>query len=107
MAILWVSAIASAFIDNIPFVATMIPMIKDMGALSGINLNPLWWALSLGACLGGNGTVIGASANVIATGLSEQQGYKITFIGYFKLAFPVMVLTVFICTAYLYVFYLR
>lgn len=107
MAILWVSAIASAFIDNIPFVATMIPMIKDMGALSGINLNPLWWALSLGACLGGNGTVIGASANVIATGLSEQQGHKITFIGYFKLAFPVMLLTILICAVYLYLFYLR
>lgn len=106
MAILWVSAIASAFIDNIPFVATMIPMIKDMGALSGINLNPLWWALSLGACLGGNGTIIGASANVVATGMCERQGRKITFAEYFKVAFPTMLLTIVISTVYLYVFYL-
>ncbi|ATW26238.1 SLC13 family permease [Candidatus Formimonas warabiya] len=106
MAILWVSAIASAFIDNIPFVATMIPMIKDLGALSGMNLTPLWWALSLGACLGGNGTIIGASANVIATGMAEDQGHKITFVKYFKIAFPVMLLTIVICTVYLYVFYL-
>lgn len=106
MAILWVSAIASAFIDNIPFVATMIPMIKDMGALSGMNLNPLWWALSLGACLGGNGTIIGASANVVASGMAEEYGHKITFRKYFKIAFPVMLLTIVICTVYLYVFYL-
>ncbi|ATW27504.1 SLC13 family permease [Candidatus Formimonas warabiya] len=106
MAILWVSAIASAFIDNIPFVATMIPMIKDLGALSGMNLNPLWWALSLGACLGGNGTIIGASANVIATGMAEERGHKITFAKYFKIAFPVMLLTIVICMFYLYLFYL-
>ena len=106
MAILWVSAIASAFIDNIPFVATMIPMIKDMGAISGINLNPLWWALSLGACLGGNGTIIGASANVIAVGMAEEHGHKITFGKYFKIVFPIMILTIVICTVYLFVCYL-
>lgn len=106
MAILWVSAIASAFVDNIPFVATMIPMIKDMGTLSGMNLAPVWWALSLGACLGGNGTIIGASANVIATGIAEEHGHKITFGGYFKLAFPVMILTIVLCSVYLLVFYL-
>lgn len=105
-AILWVSAIASAFIDNIPFVATMIPMIKDMGALSGMTLDPLWWALALGACLGGNGTIIGASANVIATGMSEQHGHKITFGQYFKLAFPIMLLTIVICSVYIYFAYL-
>ncbi|NTV91290.1 MAG: ArsB/NhaD family transporter, partial [Clostridiales bacterium] len=106
LAILWVSAIASAFIDNIPFVATMIPLIKDVGALTGMNLWPVWWALSLGACLGGNGTIIGASANVVASGMSEEQGYKITFGKYFKYAFPVMLLTIVICTVYLYVAYL-
>jgi Na+/H+ antiporter NhaD/arsenite permease-like protein len=106
LAILWVSAIASAFIDNIPFVATMIPMIQDMGALSGINLGPLWWALSLGACLGGNGTIIGASANVIAVGMLEEHGHKISFGKFFKVAFPVMLLTIGICTVYLLVFYL-
>lgn len=106
MAILWVSAVASAFVDNIPFVATMIPMIKDMGAMSGIDLNPIWWALSLGACLGGNGTIIGASANVIATGMAEEHGHKITFAKFFKVAFPVMILTIVISTVYIYVFYL-
>lgn len=106
MAILWVSAIASAFLDNIPFVATMIPLIQDMGVMSGITLTPLWWALSLGACLGGNGTIIGASANVIAVGMAEEHGHKITFKQYFKIAFPLMILTIIVCTAYLYIFYL-
>ena len=106
IAILWVSAIASAFIDNIPFVATMIPMIKDMGTLSGMNLEPVWWALSLGACLGGNGTIIGASANVIATGMAEDYGHKITFGKYFKTAFPIMILTIAISSVYLLAFYL-
>lgn len=107
MAILWVSAIASAFVDNIPFVATMIPLIKDMRAISGMNLTPVWWALSLGACLGGNGTIIGASANVIATGIAEEHGHKITFGKYLKIAFPIMIITVVICSIYLYIFYLR
>lgn len=106
IAILWVAAIASAFIDNIPFVATMIPMIKDIGVMSGMNLTPLWWALSLGACLGGNGTIVGASANVIATGIAEEHGHKISFGKYFKVAFPVMLLTIGVCTVYLLVFYL-
>ncbi len=106
MAILWASAIASAFIDNIPFVATMIPLIKDMGIMSGMNLTPLWWALSLGACLGGNGTIIGASANVIAVGMAEEHGHKITFWKYFKVAFPLMILTIIISSVYLLVFYL-
>jgi Na+/H+ antiporter NhaD/arsenite permease-like protein len=106
MAILWVSAIASAFIDNIPFVATMIPLIKDMGVLSGMNLTPVWWALSLGACLGGNGTIIGASANVIAIGMAEDYGHKITFGKYFRTAFPVMLLTIGISSIYLLVLYL-
>lgn len=105
MAILWVSAIASAFIDNIPFVATMIPMIKDLGVLTGMNLSPLWWALSLGACLGGNGTIIGASANVVASGMAEELGHKITFKAYMKVAFPVMLVTIVISMIYLLVFF--
>lgn len=105
MAILWVSAIASAFVDNIPFVATMIPMIQDMGTISGMNLTPLWWALSLGSCLGGNGTIIGASANVIATGMAADRGYRISFKQYFKVAFPMMILTVILATIYLYLYY--
>jgi Na+/H+ antiporter NhaD/arsenite permease-like protein len=84
----------------------MIPLIKNLGEISGINLTPLWWALSLGACLGGNGTIVGASANVIAVGIAEEHGHKITFKKYFKIAFPLMILTILICTAYLYIFYL-
>ncbi|SFJ31648.1 Na+/H+ antiporter NhaD [Bacillus sp. 71mf] len=75
--ILWMSAIVSAFVDNIPFVATMIPMIKEMGSIGITNLEPLWWSLSLGACLGGNGTLIGASANLVVAGLAAKQGHHI------------------------------
>lgn len=78
--ILWASGILSAFLDNIPFVATMIPLIKDMGqSLGSKAIEPLWWALSLGACLGGNGTLIGASANVVSAGISKKNGYPISF----------------------------
>jgi len=104
--ILWVSALASAFIDNIPFVTTMIPLIKHMGEISNMKLEPLWWALSLGACLGGNGTVVGASANVIAVGLTKKQGYKITFKKFLVEAFPMMILTIMMASVYLYLFYL-
>ena len=107
MLILWLSAIASAFVDNIPFVATMIPLIEDMGRLGGIvDLNPLWWSLSLGACLGGNGTIIGASANVVVAGMAEKQGYHWTFVGFMKVAFPLMIVSILISTVYLYFFYL-
>jgi len=106
IAILWASAIASAFIDNIPFVATMIPLIIQMGEITDMNIMPLWWALSLGACLGGNGTIIGASANVVAIGMAEREGYQITFGSYFKIAFPIMLLTIILSTAYIYFAYL-
>jgi len=108
MLILWFSAIASAFVDNIPFVATMIPLIHQMGDLGGISqtgLEPLWWALSLGACLGGNGTLIGASANVIVAGMAEKNGVHIPFIGFMKFAFPLMLLSIFISMGYLLIFY--
>ena len=106
LAILWVSAIASAFIDNIPFVATMIPLIIQMGEMTDMNIMPLWWALSLGACLGGNGTAIGASANVVAIGMAEREGYRITFGSYFKIAFPVMLITIVLATVYILFAYL-
>ena len=107
MLILWMSAIASAFVDNIPFVATMIPLIQDMGRLGGISdLNPLWWALSLGACLGGNGTIIGASANVVVVGMAEKRGYKWTFLSFMKVAFPLMLISIVLSTIYLYLFFL-
>jgi Na+/H+ antiporter NhaD/arsenite permease-like protein len=106
MLILWLSAIASAFIDNIPFVATMIPLITSMGELGNIDIGPLWWALSLGACLGGNGTIIGASANVVVAGMAEERGHHITFSKYFKVAFPLMLVSIVIATIYMYFRYL-
>nr|WP_312875759.1 ArsB/NhaD family transporter [Paenibacillus planticolens] len=106
MLILWLSAIASAFLDNIPFVATMIPMIQEMGNMGVDNLEPLWWSLALGACLGGNGTLIGASANLIAAGLSAKEGHPIKFITFMKYGFPLMLLSVALASIYIYVRYL-
>jgi Na+/H+ antiporter NhaD/arsenite permease-like protein len=106
MMILWVSAIASAFLDNIPFVATMIPLIQEMGQMGITNLEPLWWSLALGACLGGNGTLIGASANLIVAGLAGKEGYPITFMKYLKVGFPLMLLSIVISSVYLYLRYL-
>ncbi|AZN41491.1 ArsB/NhaD family transporter [Paenibacillus albus] len=106
MLILWLSAIASAFLDNIPFVATMIPMIQDMGNMGVTHLEPLWWSLALGACLGGNGTLIGASANLIVAQLSGKEGYPIKFMSYFKYGFPLMLLSIVISSIYIYVRYL-
>ncbi|MCG6989227.1 MAG: citrate transporter [Gemmatimonadetes bacterium] len=98
--ICWVSAILSAFIDNIPYVAVSIPIIiKLIPDLTG-NTEVLWWALSLGACLGGNGTVVGASANVTTVGLAEKQGVRITFRQYSRFAAPITILTVLIASAY-------
>lgn len=104
--ILWFSAIASAFVDNIPFVATFIPLIKEIGVISHMSIAPLWWALSLGACLGGNGTIVGASANVIVSGISAREGHPITFLGYMKIAFPLMLVSIVIATIYLLIFFL-
>ena len=104
--ILWMSAFASAFIDNIPFVATLIPLIQDMGQMGLSNLDPLWWSLALGACLGGNGTLIGASANVVVASMSAQRGRPISFIGFMKIALPIMTFTIVIANIYVYIRYL-
>ena len=106
MSVLWLSAIMSAFVDNIPFVATMIPLVQDMGAMGYTDLEPLWWALSLGACLGGNGTVIGASANVVALGLARQHHVRISFMQYFYVGFPLMLMSIVISAIYLWLRYL-
>ena len=102
-AILWGSAILSAIVDNIPFVATMIPLVKsiapEMGGAEAIE--PLWWALSLGACLGGNGTLIGASANLTTAGLAERAGVPFGFWTYTKHAFPLMLVSIVIAQVYL------
>jgi Na+/H+ antiporter NhaD/arsenite permease-like protein len=108
MVILWSSAILSAVIDNIPFVATMIPLIKAMAPTFGgpDGLLPLWWALSLGACLGGNGTLIGASANLVVAGFAERAGQPIRFVQYTLMAFPIMLMSIAISMVYLYWRYL-
>lgn len=108
LAVLWGSAFLSAFIDNIPFVATMIPLIKSMAPAFGgeQGLMPLWWALSLGACLGGNGTLVGASANLVVAGLAERAGQPIKFVPYLKSCFGLMILSIVVCHVYIYWRYL-
>ena len=84
----------------------MIPMIQDMGAAGISDLEPLWWSLALGACLGGNGTIVGASANLIVAGLAAERGYRLMFLQYMKVGFPIMILTIIISTGYIYLRYL-
>lgn len=103
--ILWVSAIASAFIDNIPYTATMIPVVMQIADELSIELSPLIWALAFGACLGGNGTLIGASANVVTAGMAEEAGYPISFNEFFKAGFPIMILTTAIVSLYMVLVY--
>jgi len=104
--VLWVSAIASAFIDNIPFTATMLPIIAFLNqTIPGAESGVLWWSLALGACLGGNGTMIGASANVVTVGLAEKAGYHISFITYMKACWWPMMITVAIAMVYLLIAY--
>ena len=100
--LLWVSAIASAFIDNIPYTATMVPVVIELASdpTLDLTLGPLAWALALGACLGGNGTIIGASANVVAAGLAEESGNDISFNRFFRTGFPIMILTLILSTVY-------
>lgn len=98
--LLWVSAIISSFLDNIPFVATLIPLVQALGQ-GGMDIEPLWWAISLGACLGGNGTLIGASANVVLSGISNRHGHPITFASYLKVGFPLMLVSVVISMLFL------
>ncbi|TCP32312.1 putative tyrosine transporter P-protein [Scopulibacillus darangshiensis] len=109
--ILWVSGIASGTIDNIPYVATMIPLIQDMA--EGMHLSPdspqinaLWWSLSLGACLGGNMTLIGASANVIVAGLANREGHGFSYMDFLKIGAPLTIVALIISTVYIYLRYL-
>ncbi|MFZ2196381.1 MAG: SLC13 family permease, partial [Thermodesulfovibrionales bacterium] len=116
MIVMWFSAFASAIVDNIPYVATMNPLIVDMARqlwpeLSGVqllqhpDLMPLWWSLALGACLGGNGSAIGASANVIVVGMSEKAGKRISFIKFMAYGMPIMIVTVAISSVYVWLRY--
>lgn len=98
--VIWVSAIASAFVDNIPFTATMLPIVAYLTETLGSG-DVLWWALALGACLGGNGTYIGASANVVTVGLAERVGHPVGFLEFLKVGMPVTMVTVFIAMAWI------
>ncbi len=113
LAILWGSALISSLVNNIPYVAAMIPLIKAIGSAPGSpfagspeHLMPLWWALSFGACLGGNGTLIGASANLTVAGIAERAGQPIRFLPYLKIAFPIMLVSVGVSMIYLWLRYL-
>jgi len=99
--LLWVSALLSSFIENVSFTATMISVIKSMGPMGGIDIQPLWWALSLGVCLGGNATLIGAAANIVAASYARRNQCEIPFWRYFAIGFPLMIMTVVIATIYM------
>ncbi len=116
MVIMWFSAVASAVVDNIPYVATMNPLVIDMARelwpghtgmelLQHPELMPIWWSLALGACLGGNGSAIGASANVIVVGMAEKAGHKISFVKFMAYGLPIMFITVFISMIYVWLRY--
>jgi Na+/H+ antiporter NhaD/arsenite permease-like protein len=100
---LWASAILSAIIDNIPFVATMIPLVKGLAPTFGgaAALDPIWWSLALGACLGGNGTLVGASPNLVAAGMAQKEGVEFSFLKFTALAFPMMLASIAICHVYI------
>jgi Na+/H+ antiporter NhaD/arsenite permease-like protein len=105
--ILWLSAVLSALLDNIPFVATMIPVIKGMAASYGGagEITPLWWCLSLGACLGGNGTLTGAAANLAVAGIAERNGIRFGFIQYLAYGVPMTLVSIIICQLYVWLRY--
>ncbi len=119
MAVLWGSALLSAAVDNIPYVAAMNPLIVDLARslhpeisdyatlVHQPDIIPLWWALALGACLGGNGTIIGASANVVIVDIARKAGYRISFWQFFKFGFPVMIGSILISSVYLWFLFLR
>ena len=105
MGILWFSALASAIVDNIPYTATAIPVVQQL-ADSGLEADPMWWALALGACLGGNLTIVGASANIVVANLAARDGHPITFMQFFRYGLGVVVVSLLISTVYLWLRYL-
>lgn len=105
---IWLSGIFSAVVDNIPYVATMIPMVEDMGQVMGdASVMPIWWSLALGSCFGGNGTLIGASANVVSAGIATKSGFKISFIDFTKYSALITFITLLTSSIYIYLFMLR
>ena len=105
--VLWLAASASAVIDNIPFVTTMIPLVESMEiSLGGAEaIEPVWWSLALGSCLGGNGSLIGAAANVMVAGLGDRAGYPLNFLDFIKIGLPIMLFSVLVAHVYVYLVY--
>lgn len=106
LAILWVSGISTSVINNISYTISMVPVIQNIGEATSFNLNPLWWALSLGACLGGNGTFIAAAANLVGVNILKRQGIIITFKDFFRIGFPIMLISMLLSSIYLFLRYL-
>lgn len=106
LAILWVSGISTSVINNISYTISMVPVIQNIGEATSFNPNPLWWALSLGACLGGNGTFIAAAANLVGVNILKRQGIIITFKDFFRIGFPIMLISMLLSSIYLYFRYL-
>lgn len=106
LAVLWVSGITCSFVNNISYTISMVPVIQNIGAATSFNLNPVWWALSLGACLGGNGTFIAAAANLVGVNILKRQGRIITFKDFFRVGLPIMLISIILSSVYLYFRYL-
>lgn len=105
LGLLWISGIGSAIIDNIPYTATMIPVVQQLGA-AGMPIEPLWWSLALGACLGGNATIVGASANVVVANMARRAGHEISFVAFLRYGLLVTFVSLVMSTVYLYARYL-
>ncbi|UTE76464.1 ArsB/NhaD family transporter [Rossellomorea sp. KS-H15a] len=105
--ILWGTGLLSAVVDNIPFVAAMIPVIQEFGEFGMVNMDPLWWSLALGACLGGNGTLLGSSSNLVIAGLASKENVHIKFHQYLLIGVPVTVISLAVSTIYVYFKYIR
>src|SRR5665648_455484 len=106
LSVFWVSGISCSFINNISYTISMVPVIHNIGAVTSFNLNPVWWALSLGSCLGGNGTLIAAAANLVGVNILKRQGRIITFKDFFRIGLPIMLISIVLSSAYLYLRYL-
>jgi len=106
LAVLWVSGITCSFINNISYTISMVPVIHNIGTATAFNLNPVWWALSLGACLGGNGTFIAAAANLVGVNILKRQGRIITFKDFFRIGLPIMLISIVLSSVYLFLRYL-
>jgi Na+/H+ antiporter NhaD/arsenite permease-like protein len=110
LTLLWGTGIISGFVDNIPLVTTMIPLVQDMGAqlaLSPVELSTLWWSLALGACLGGNGTLIASSANLIVASIAVREGAPISFVDFLKISIPVTLLSLVLATVYVFIVFIK